>query len=115
MMVIKRDGYLSKLISKINNGLIKVITGVRRCGKTYLLFNLFHDYLLLTGVPESHIIEIALDDRSNKRFRDPDNMLEYVKGRIEDAQTYYIRKNMKSDRCSTLETPLRKSLLCERT
>jgi len=58
--------------------LIKVVTGVRRCGKTYLLFSLFHDHLLSSGVPESHIIEIALDDRSNKRSRDPDNMLEYV-------------------------------------
>jgi len=89
-MIIKRDGYLNKLISKERNGLIKVITGVRRCGKTYLLFNLFHDHLLRSGVPESHIIEIALDDRSNKNLRDPDNMLEYVKERIEDNQTYYI-------------------------
>ena len=89
-MIIKRDGYLNKLIGKERNGLIKVVTGVRRCGKTYLLFNLFHDHLLSSGVPESHIIGIALDDRSNKRLRDPDVMLEYVKGRIEDKETYYV-------------------------
>jgi len=89
-MVIRRDDYLNKLIGKEKNGLIKVVTGVRRCGKTYLLFNLFHDHLLISGVPESHIIEIALDDRSNKSLRDPDNMLRYVKERIEDNQTYYV-------------------------
>ena len=89
-MVIQRNAYLNKLIDKQRNGLIKVITGIRRCGKTYLLFNLFHDYLLRSGVPKSRIIGIALDDRSNKRLRDPDHMLEYVKGRIEDDQTYYI-------------------------
>ena len=89
-MVIKRDGYLNRLIGKERNGLIKVVTGVRRCGKTYLLFNLFHDHLLSKGVDESHIIEIPLDDRSNKMYRDPDNMLEYVKSRIVDNQTYYV-------------------------
>ena len=89
-MIIERNDYLNKLISKERNGLIKVITGVRRCGKTYLLFNLLNSHLLLSGVPESHIIGIALDDRSNKKLRDPDNMLEYVKARIEDNQTYYI-------------------------
>ncbi|MCL2078700.1 MAG: ATP-binding protein [Oscillospiraceae bacterium] len=89
-MVIKRDDYLNKLIGKKKNGLIKIVTGVRRCGKTYLLLNLFHNYLLQNGVEESHLIEIALDDRGNKKLRDPDNMLEYVKERIEDDQTYYI-------------------------
>ena len=89
-MEIKRDGYLNKLIGKERNGLVKVVTGVRRCGKTYLLLNLFHNHLRQRGVPEAHIIEIALDDRSNKRLRDPDRMLEYVKGRIEDQQTYYV-------------------------
>ncbi|MCL2111910.1 MAG: ATP-binding protein [Clostridiales bacterium] len=89
-MVIKRDIYLNKLIGKEMNGLIKVVTGVRRCGKTYLLFNLFSGHLLLSGVQESHIIEIALDDRRRKELRNPDNMLEYVKGRIKDDQTYYV-------------------------
>ena len=89
-MEIKRDIYLDRLIRREKNGLIKIVTGVRRCGKSYLLFNLFHNYLLDKGVKEDHIIEIALDDRSNKELRDPDNMLQYVKERIVDKDTYYI-------------------------
>ena len=89
-MEIKRDIYLDRLIRREKNGLIKIVTGVRRCGKSYLLFNLFHNYLLDKGVKEDHIIEIALDDRSNKELRDPDNMLNYVKERIVDRDTYYI-------------------------
>ena len=89
-MEIKRDIYLNRLIRRERNGLIKIVTGVRRCGKSYLLFNLFNTYLLEKGVQESHIIEIALDDRSNKELRDPDNMLKYVKERIVDRDTYYI-------------------------
>jgi len=89
-MRIQRDTYLNKLIRKEENGLIKVVTGVRRCGKSFLLFELFHDHLLSKGVDESHIIEIALDDRSNKELRNPDKILEHVKGRITDAQTYYV-------------------------
>ncbi len=89
-MEIKRDIYLDRLIRREKNGLIKVVTGVRRCGKSYLLFNLVHNYLLDKGVKEDHIIEIALDDRSNKELRDPDNMLKYVKKRIVDRDTYYI-------------------------
>lgn len=78
-MEIKRGIYLDKLIRKKKNGLIKVITGVRRCGKSYLLFYLFHKHLLDSGVPENHIIEVALDDRSNKALRDPDAMLRFIK------------------------------------
>lgn len=89
-MKIKRDIYLDRLIRREKNGLIKIVTGVRRCGKSYLLFNMFHNYLLEKGVREDHIIEIALDDRSNKELRDPDNMLKYVKERIVDKDTYYI-------------------------
>ena len=89
-MEIKRNIYLDRLIRREKNGLIKIVTGVRRCGKSYLLFNLFHNYLLDEGVKEDHIIEIALDDRSNKELRDPDNMLNYVKERIVDKDTYYI-------------------------
>ena len=89
-MEIKRDIYLDRLIRREKNGLIKIVTGVRRCGKSYLLFNLFHNYLLDKGVQEDHILEIALDDRSNKALRDPDNMLSYVKERITDTDTYYI-------------------------
>ena len=89
-MEIKRDLYLHRLIRREQNGLIKIVTGIRRCGKSYLLFNLFHNYLLQKGVPEDHIIEIALDDRTNKALRDPDNMLRYVKEKIVDAAAYYI-------------------------
>ena len=89
-MEIKRDVYLDKLIRKKKNGLIKVVTGVRRCGKSYLLFHLFHDYLLDSGVAEDHIIEIALDDRSNKSYRDPDVILKFIKESIKDKDDYYI-------------------------
>ena len=89
-MQIKRQSYLNRLINKKGNGLIKVVTGVRRCGKSYLLFNLFHEHLLDEGVDDSHIIEIALDDRTNIKLRNPDNMLEYVKSRITDKDIYYI-------------------------
>ena len=89
-MEIKRDIYLDRLIRRERNGLIKIVTGVRLCGKSYLLLNLFHNYLLDKGVKEDHIIEIALDDRSNKELRDPDNMLSFVKERIVDRDTYYI-------------------------
>ena len=89
-MHIPRNHYLKKLISREKNGMIKVITGVRRCGKSYMLFNIFHNYLLEKGVAQSHIIEIALDDRSNLRLRDPDAMLIYVKEQIVDDGDYYI-------------------------
>ena len=89
-MEIKRDMYLKKMIRKKKNGLIKVVTGVRRCGKSYLLFHLFHKHLLEEGVPEDHIIEIALDDRRNRALRDPDAMLRYIEARMQDADTYYI-------------------------
>lgn len=89
-MEIKRDVYLNKLIRKKKNGLIKVVTGIRRCGKSYLLFHLFHDHLLDSGVPEDHIIEIALDDRSNKELRDPDAILKFIKESIKDREDYYI-------------------------
>lgn len=89
-MEIQRDYYLNELISRESNGLIKIITGLRRSGKTYLLFNLFYKYLLNKGVEKSHIIDIALDDRLNKELRDPDNMLNYIKKKIVDEDLYYI-------------------------
>ena len=89
-MKIQRQNYLNRLINKKGNGLIKVVTGIRRCGKSYLLFNLFHEHLLNEGVDEQHIIEIALDDRRNIELRNPDNMLKYVDGLIKDRQMYYI-------------------------
>ena len=69
-MEIKRDRYLNLLISKKHNGLIKVITGMRRCGKSYLLFTLFKDYLLSEGIEKNHIIEIAFDAYENKQYRE---------------------------------------------
>lgn len=89
-MEIKRDVYLNKLIRKKKNGLIKVVTGVRRCGKSYLLFHLYHNYLLEEGVSEDHIIEVALDDRRNRALRDPDAILRYVDERMQDKGDYYI-------------------------
>lgn len=89
-MEIRRDIYLNKLISHMHNGMIKVITGIRRCGKSYLLFNLFYNYLINSGIKEDHIIKIALDDRMNKNFRDPDEMLNYVYDSIKDKEMYYI-------------------------
>ena len=76
-MEIKRDCYLNTLISKEHNGLIKVITGMRRCGKSYLLFTLFKEHLLSEGVGEDHIIEIAFDAFENKKYRDPDVLYPY--------------------------------------
>lgn len=90
-MEIKRDRYLNKLISHMNNGLIKVITGIRRCGKSYLLFNLFYDYLIDTGVPEDSIIPIPLDDDDYAEYCDPHKLYEYIKSNLTDnKKTYYI-------------------------
>ena len=89
-MEIKRNHYLNILISKKNNGLIKVITGMRRCGKSYLLFTLFKEYLLKEGVDEKHIIEIAFDTFENKHLRDPYVLYPYLKERIKDESMYYV-------------------------
>lgn len=89
-MRIERDYYLNKLISKKNNCLIKVVTGIRRCGKSYLLNTLFREYLLETGVKEEHIIFIALDDVSNDYLLDPHKLSEYIKEKIKDKGMYYI-------------------------
>lgn len=80
----ERNLYLDKLIRRKNNGMIKVITGIRRSGKTYLLFELFYDYLIKSGVDKDHIIKIALDDRINKKYRDPDVLCEYVHNEVKD-------------------------------
>ena len=83
-MVIQRDIYLNKLIYKKHNGLIKVVTGVRRCGKSYLLFHLFKGYLLSEGVDKEHIIEIAFDAFENKQLQDPYILMPYIKEQITD-------------------------------
>lgn len=89
-MEIKRDHYLNKLILKKHNGLIKVVTGIRRCGKSYLLFNIFKNHLLEKGVDEDHIIEISFDSFENKKFRDPEALYPYLKSCITDDKMYYI-------------------------
>ena len=89
-MEIKRDLYLTKLINRMNNGLIKVVTGIRRCGKSYLLFELFYNYLKAQGVEDSHIIKLALDDRKNKKYRDPDVLCDFVHEQIADDKQCYI-------------------------
>lgn len=90
-MEFNRDLYLQKLISASNNDMIKIVTGIRRCGKSYLLFEIFRNYLLSQGVKEDHIIGLALDDNRNKALRDPDKLLEYIDSHlIHDGQTSYV-------------------------
>lgn len=89
-MVIRRDIYLNKVIGKKHNGLIKVVTGIRRCGKSYLLFNLFKDHLLEEGIDEQHIIEIAFDSFENKQFRNPNILYPYLKNHIKGDGMNYV-------------------------
>lgn len=89
-MRIQRDLYLDKLISKKHNRLIKVITGIHRCGKSFLLFTLFREHLLESGVDEAHIIEMAFDTFENKKYRDPEFMYPHVKKQLLDDKMYYI-------------------------
>lgn len=90
MKRIERQKYLDELISLKENGMIKVITGMRRCGKSYLLFEIFSSYLESSGVKADHIIKIDLEDYKNKLLRNPDNIYEYVESRIVDSDIYYI-------------------------
>lgn len=90
MRAIKRDKYLGKIIDRMENGLIKVITGIRRCGKSFLLFNLFYDYLIGIGVKKEQIITIALDDDTFVKYRDPDELSKYIRGKIVNSDMYYI-------------------------
>ena len=89
-MEIKRDVYIKQLIERKHNNMIKVLTGIRRCGKSYLLFNLFKEHLLLTGVKIDHIIELSLDNIEYKKYRDPDQLYNYVKNLIIDKDMYYV-------------------------
>lgn len=89
-MIIERKRYLDELIKKKDNGRIKIITGIRRCGKSYLLFQLYKNYLLQNGAEEKQIIEIALDDIENIRYRDPFVLNDYVKSNVKNNKKYYI-------------------------
>ena len=89
-MEIRRDRYLERLIAHKGNGRVKIVTGIRRCGKSYLLFQLFKRHLIETGVKPNHIIEIQLEDRSNKELRNPDACLAFIKKQIKDQKSYYL-------------------------
>lgn len=88
--MINRDIYLRKIIDRMDNGMIKVITGIRRCGKSYLLFEIFYNYLLEHNVSSSHIITLQLDDRQNLKYRDPDELCNFIRNKITDSQKYFI-------------------------
>ena len=90
MIIVNRDIHLQKLIRSKHNGMIKVITGVRRCGKSYLLFNLFYEHLKTSGVDDEHIIKVDLEDRRNKTLCDPDKLLEFIDSRLTDDGQYYV-------------------------
>lgn len=89
-MQIKRDYYLNRLIEAKNDGLIKVVTGIRRCGKSYLLNTIFYEYLLENNVTEDHIVKVALDDSDNEDLLVPQNLSKYIKEKIIDKEIYYI-------------------------
>ena len=89
-MEFERFNYLNQLVARMNNGMIKVVTGIRRCGKSYLLFILFKRYLLERGVAASHIIEIVLDSIADEELRDPKTCWQFIRERIEDDETYYV-------------------------
>lgn len=90
MMEIKRERYLQQLIDHKHNGRVKIITGIRRVGKSYFLFNLFYSHLLLCGINRNHIIEIALDESMNARYRNPMELDQYIRSRIQDDEQYYV-------------------------
>ena len=90
-MNITRNKYVEALKNRMNNGLVKVITGVRRCGKSYLLFELFCDFLIKSGIEENCIIKIALDDDINESLREPKKLSEYIRSLVKNSEkTYYI-------------------------
>lgn len=89
-MEIQRDIHLNRLISSRHNKMIKVVTGLRRCGKSYLLFNIFANFLRNEGVDEAHIIKVNLEDRRNMALRDPDNLLSHIDSKLKDDKMHYI-------------------------
>lgn len=89
-MIIKRDTYLKKLIAKRHNGKIKIITGIRRCGKSFLLSTIYANWLREQGVDDGHIVNINLENRRNKNLRDPDELLAYIDSKLQDEKMHYI-------------------------
>lgn len=89
-MIIERKKYIDQLLKSRHNGLVKIITGIRRCGKSFLLFNLFKRHLEAEGIDKDHIIEMAFDDYGNRQYRNPETFYQYVKSRIKDGRMYYI-------------------------
>lgn len=90
-MVISRDRYLQQLITSKGNGMVKIVTGIRRSGKSFLLLNLFHRHLIESGVQENHIIELSMDNRRNKHLRNPDALLDFIDDKIQtDGQVHYV-------------------------
>lgn len=90
MKEIKRDVYLNKIINKKENGLIKIVTGIRRCGKSYLLDPMYKNYLLKSGIKEDHIIKLDLDERKNNKYLNPDELDQYIRSLIIDEEQYYL-------------------------
>jgi predicted AAA+ superfamily ATPase len=89
-MYFERKQYLQQLTSSEGNGMIKIITGIRRCGKSYLLFNIYKQHLLSKGVSADHIIEVSLENRRNKKLRNPDELLKHIDSKMKDSDRYYI-------------------------
>ena len=89
-MIIERQKYMQQLVQSKHNGLVKIITGIRRCGKSFLLFNLFKSQLEKEGIDKEHIIEMAFDDFANREYRDPEKFYQYVKAQIKDGRMYYV-------------------------
>lgn len=89
-MLIHRDHYLRRLIARRHNGMVKVITGIRRSGKSFLLFEIFKQYLLDQGIASDHILGLQLDRFEDRRYRDPEELMTYLNERIIDDRMYYI-------------------------
>ena len=90
MAVIKRDSYVERLMSKRRNGRVKIVTGIRRCGKSFILTKLFKEQLLAEGVPEDHFIEVALDSKENEALRNPNLLYDHILARVRDNGIYYV-------------------------
>ena len=103
--MIERKQYLEQLIDKKENGMVKVITGIRRCGKSFLLFEIYRQYLRSVGVAEDQIIELALDDDENAMYRDPVRLGEYVRGKMTDRNTMYYIFLDEIQKVSTIQNP----------